>query len=84
VLVEKIATIVMVKEKVIALLATDQERMTMKSALTVEETVKSLASIVLAKEAENVIRVVVKEPENVVSAVEMEALNVKDVTEIEM
>jgi soluble P-type ATPase len=39
--------IVMVKEKAIALLVTDQERMTMKSALTAEETVKSPANIVM-------------------------------------
>lgn len=82
--VEKIATIVMDMAKAIALLVTVKERMTMKSALTAEEVVKSLANIVMVKEAENVIRVVVKEPENVVSAVEMEASNVKDATEIEM
>ena len=83
-MVGKIATTAMDMAKATALLVTDQERMTKKSVLTVEEVVKSLASIVMVKETENVINVMVKEPENVVSVAEMVASNVRPATEIEM
>ena len=62
---EKSVDTVIVMEKVIVLLVMDQEHMKMKSALIVEEVVKSPVNIVMVREVENVVHVMGQETENV-------------------